>query len=279
MIQTFAPRAAAGVSPILNSTLLTHGTAVHTAGELPELRPRLASVWARTLSASLLRQADDQTVVALAALHQALERVGEQTDGFADWGVLAAPRYLGRAAQAASLERSKVDGPWGVSPHFVPHRSLHSLPGMISLALKAHGPNLGVGGGPGGESEALLAAATFLHADRLPGVWVAFTGWHPEPVFDTQGQVPSDSVCRAVVLALAGRPAEAEGRCLRLRLACRRPEPGGTGRRRPAGEGFTVESLLAALTQDVNYPTTWIWDIEHGAIELDGPGVRGEICR
>lgn len=279
MIQTTSHRAAPSVAPILGSTLLTHGTAVHTVADLPELRSALAAAWSRTLPAPVFRQADDQTILGLAALRQALDRLDNRDDDFADWGVLAAPRYFGRAAHAGILERTKIDGPWGVSPHYVPHRSLHSLPGMISLALRAHGPNLGVGGGPGAESEVMLAAAAWLHGDRLPGVWIVCTGYSPEPVPDPQGQLPPDSVCRAVVLALTTAETETEGRCLRFRMVCRRTERRGASSGQHEGEGFTLESLLTALTRKVDYPTTWIWNIKHGVVELDRPGVRGEMRR
>jgi hypothetical protein len=125
----------------------------------------------------------------------------------------------------------------------------------------------------------LLAAATFLHGDRLPGVWVVLTGWHPEPVPDTQGQVPPDSVCRAVVFGLTSSGAKADGRRVRVCLACRRPGPREACCPLPGGGGFTLESLLAALTQEVDYSTTWIWNTEHGVIEIDRPGVRGELRR
>jgi hypothetical protein len=168
------------------------------------------------LPPSFLKHADEQTVAGLAAAFQAIHDHGLRDTDFTEWGVLGAPRFLGRPAMAAALQRFLAEGAWGVSPHMIPHRSLHALSGTVSQAFKIHGPNFGVGGGPGGTAEALLAAAALLAGDRLPGVWLVLTALEPEQVPDNSGHPLPGS--RAVGLALALAPAGAPRGRLALRV-------------------------------------------------------------
>src|SRR5262249_6770324 len=137
-----------------------------------------------------------------------------------DWGVLAAPRFLGRACLAQALQRFALEGAWGVSPHLIPHRSLHSVSGTVSQALGIHGPNFGVGGGPDSAAEGLLAAAALVAEQRVPGVWLVLTGWDPEPVLDSPG-MPSPN----------GHPREADSSCLAAALALTPPGAAWQGAR------------------------------------------------
>ena len=41
---------------------------------------------------------------------------------FTDWGVIGAPRFMGRAAMAQALQKFDQEGAWGISPHLIPHR-------------------------------------------------------------------------------------------------------------------------------------------------------------
>ena len=155
-----------------------------------------------------LKHTDEQTLVGLAAVFQAIRDYHLLDTCFTEWGVLAAPRFLGRACLAVALQRFALEGAWGVSPHLIPHRSLHSLSGTVSQALGIHGPNFGVGGGPDSASEVLLAAAALLAEGQVPGVWVVLTGWDPEPVLDgpnisANGELrPADSAYVGAALAL-----------------------------------------------------------------------------
>ncbi|MHB1423224.1 MAG: hypothetical protein ACYC3I_08530 [Gemmataceae bacterium] len=173
---------------------------------LPELRRKPGPVPGEPLPTYFLKHADEQTVAALCAVYHAIHEAGLQTTCFRDWGVVAAPLFLGRAAMAAALQRFAVEGAWGVSPHLIPHRSLHSISGTISQALKIHGPNFGVGGGPGGQSEILLAATALLEGKGLPGVWVVLTGLEPELPPDEAGRlVPgTQAVGQALALTRTG---------------------------------------------------------------------------
>jgi hypothetical protein len=217
------------------------------AATLPEYRrqPGPAPV---PVPASLLKHADEQTVAALTAVFHAVADHGLSADGFRDWGVLAAPRFVGRPTMAAALERFLAEGAWGVSPHLIPHRSLHAVSGTISQVLKIQGPNFGVGGGPGGEAEALLTAAAMLHCQRLPGVWAVLTCLDPDAAPDATGQPAAGSDVVGLALALTpprpGRPG------LRLRVvsglrAQRAPAPHGPPS--PFLHLFRIETLLEAL--------------------------------
>ncbi len=119
-------------------------------------------------------------MVGLAAVLRAIREGGLDPLGFGEWAVLAAPRYFGRAAFERAFPTFQEEGAWGISPHLIPAHSLHSPSGTISQALKAQGPNLGVGGTPGGEFEALLFASTLLMTGASPGVWLVLTARESE---------------------------------------------------------------------------------------------------
>src|SRR5262249_28071175 len=110
--------------------------------------------------------------------------------------------FLGRSALAAALPRFAAEGAWAVSPHMIPHRSLHAIAGTVSQALQIHGPNFGVGGGPGAAGEALLAAAALLECQRLPGVWVGPPALDPEPPPEDGGGCAPGTHCAGLALAL-----------------------------------------------------------------------------
>jgi hypothetical protein len=164
--------------------------------------------------------------------------------------VLAAPRFLGRPTMAAALTRFRAEGAWGVSPHLIPHRCLHSLSGTVSQALQVHGPNFGVGGGPGGEAEALRAALALLTGQRLPGVWVVLTRLDPELPPDGSGLPPPGSSCAALALALA--PARPGWAGVRVRLLAGggagpndgNASPGAGPDSRPELDLFHLQTLL-----------------------------------
>jgi len=159
------------------------------------------------LSLPLLKHADDQTVIGLAAVYQAIHHHGLAETDFSEWGVVAAPSYLGRAALAATLQRMAVEGAWGISPHFIPHHSLHAISGTISQFLKIHGPNLGIESTPRGLAEGLTVAATLLATGELPGLWLVFTEYEPElvpadPSSSTANGFAPVPTCIALALAL-----------------------------------------------------------------------------
>ncbi len=189
---------------------------------LAEMRRNPGPVHGEPLPASFLKHADEQTVAGLCSVYQAIEKAGLQACCFRDWGVVAAPRFLGRPTMAAALQRFAAEGAWGVSPHLIPHRSLHSISGTVSQALKIHGPNFGVGGGPGGTIEVLLAATALLEGKRLPGVWMVLTCLDPESPPDEAGRLTPGT--QAVGVALALTPIHPSRSRLRLHLVRGTPD-------------------------------------------------------
>jgi hypothetical protein len=249
------------------------------AGELSALRQKPGGVGGEPLPASFLKHADDQTVAGVAAVLRAIGEHGLGDVSFREWGVVAGSRFMGRTALAAALLRFKAEGAWGISPHLIPHRSLHSLSGTISQALKVHGPNFGSGGGPGGAAEALLTGSALLHGG-LPGVWVVLTGWEPEPVTDDTGRVVNgDGVCNAVALALMA--AALPSPRLTLRVVPASPEA-----RRNGHGGVTLlslEGMVRALAEPAGPRAAVVWHLPSGgrvelvrlpAVGSNGAGVR-----
>jgi hypothetical protein len=190
----------------------------------------------------MLRHADEQSIACVAAVLHAINahRLGHDGPGrFRDWGVVAAPRFIGRDSLARDVPDFKNEGPWGVSPHVIPHRSLHSPSGAVSVALGIHGPNLGAGGGPGHEAEGLLAALSLLWGG-LPGVWLLIS--RIEPLTDTEagkGAIPAGTAAVADAIALV------PGVGLTLTLA---PSGDETSPRTPGpaaqGVPFSLRALL-----------------------------------
>jgi hypothetical protein len=247
-------------------TVAGFGIVRATAAELPALRQKPGRVGAEPLPASFLKHADDQTVAGIAAVLRAIDAGGLADTSFRDWGAVAASRFMGRTSLAAALVKFQAEGAWGISPHLIPHRSLHALSGTVSQALKLHGPNFGSGGGPGGSADALLTAAALLHGSRLPGVWVVLTGWDPEPITDTKGQILTpESVCYAVALGLvAAAPA---GPQLTLRVV----PAAEAGRNGHGGIGLlSLELLVRTLADPAGPPTAVVWQLPTGGrVELE----------
>ena len=105
--------------------------------------------------ASLLRHADDQAVLAAAAvLHAAA--AAPHLGPFADWAVVASPCELGRFGCGSVIEKFHTDGVRGVPPHAIPNLCLHAAAATVSIALAARGPSFGTGGGPGHVADGLL---------------------------------------------------------------------------------------------------------------------------
>jgi len=157
----------------------------------------------KTFSPGSLKNSDDQTVLALATICQAIVSMHRSTASYQDWGVVAAANLFGRSGTFQGLLNFRKEGAWGVSPHIIPHHGLHAVSGTISQALQIHGPNFGIGGGPKAAAEAFLVAATLLSDNTLPGLWVVLSGHEPEclPNMEKVGNLPA-STCLAAALAL-----------------------------------------------------------------------------
>jgi hypothetical protein len=192
-----------------------------------------------------------------------------QDEDFTDWGVLAAPRQVGRLKTTAALTKFHREGVAGVSPLLVPHLSLHSVSGTVSQVLCSHGPNFGASSGPDHVGEGLLAAVAVLSAGGVPGLWLVLSCWAPDPVPDDHGQCANPAVCHGVALALEPLPADSTvGPGLRVW----RGMPG-----QPAGvrSGEKLPSLAAFLAgkggASWTCPLDWGW-----CVELTGTVVPAE---
>jgi hypothetical protein len=175
---------------------------------------------------SILRHSDEQTIAAAHAVGNALIGMDPADKGsIEDWGVLAAPRYLGRSSLVVALNRFRTEGVWGVSPHLIPHFALHSQAGTISLFLGTHGPNLGIGGGQNAATEGLLAALTWLSSGTVPGIWLVISGWAPELVPDEHGEPIEESECQALALALVRANSQEMRRPILRAVSPRKPVP------------------------------------------------------
>jgi hypothetical protein len=186
-----------------------------SAAELPALRKSPGTLGDEPTPNGLLRHADEQTVVGVAAVLKAVRESGLDPSSFGRWSVLAAPRFLGRAKFEASFPQYRAEGAWAVSPHLIPGHSLHSPSGTISQFLHAHGANLGVSGAPGGECEAFLIAATWLEARWADGVWITLTSREPAETGEVAVAEPGDY--QALALALVDSRPGFEGPRLQIR--------------------------------------------------------------
>jgi hypothetical protein len=197
-------------------SLRAFGVVEATAPSLAALRKQPGPAGSLPMPANLLNHAEDQTVAAMAAVLNAIDSGGLHREPFTDWAVVAAACFAGRVPMAAYLDKFRRLGPLSVSPTIIPFMSLHSTSSLISLALRIHGPALGVGGGSGEFAQALLTGLAVQQQDGVPGVWVVMTGWDPEPI-PSGGAAPAQTpVCRAAVLAL--RSAAAGADCSYVRL-------------------------------------------------------------
>jgi hypothetical protein len=157
-----------------------------------------------------LKHADEQTVLAVAAIDRAVQALHLPREHFADWSIVAAPRCIGRLSGAYALDRFAKSGAPGISPHLIPQHSLHSVSGAMSILLGSRQPNFGVGGSGDSLAEGLFASLTIPGA-QPPGVWFIATGWEPEPELDERANIVNEPCCCAIVLALQRAASNSRG--------------------------------------------------------------------
>jgi hypothetical protein len=200
-------RTGAGVSET-HDVLAEAAVAAWASAAIPltgieELRPQPGPIYRKPVGPKTFRFADDLTVAGMAAMLHAIDDFGMHNWTFADWGMVAAPRFAGRMITAMNIVKSKTDPHFSISPHTIPNLCLHSASGAASVAFGIHGPNLGVGGGPGAVPEALVAAMSVLAENRIPGIWVVLAEFNPEPRPDGAGKCVNAVTAHAVAIALA----------------------------------------------------------------------------
>jgi hypothetical protein len=244
--------------------VVAHAHVQFALEEVPLLRQRPGPGAGQSLPANILKHADEQTVAGLAAVLHAMADFDLTATSFDQWGIVAAPCFLGRATLVLSRERYAAEGAWGLSPHFIPHRSQHAVSGTISQVLKIHGPNFGTGGGPGAVREALVGGA--ILAQDNPGVWVVMTGWEPEFIPNAEGRPTGPVICHALALALTGARAAQQGAWLRI-------VPQSAGARNGSDThpvSLPAPTLLELAQALADRPAaSWSWP-EFGCIEWSG---------
>ena len=186
----------------IEARVLTWATVRATQAEIAAWRKHPNPQPPAPLTPSQVKNADEQTLAALWAVSESIGGLERGSVDFSQWGAISAPCYLGRQAIAASCERYKVEGAWGVSPHMIPQRSLHAISGTISQILKMHGPNFGVGNGLGSANDGWITAATLLSENLAPGIWLFLTSHVGEYLPTEAGQPETHPPVEAVALAL-----------------------------------------------------------------------------
>lgn len=186
--------------PEMGSTVLAESTVVACAAvscplaEIESVRSQPGpGAQNRPPLAKVLRNADEQTVVAIAAILKALQSANLDGAEQSRWGVIGGPRFLGRMIISAAVARYYSDPKYSLNPHLIPNYSLHSLSGTASIGLGLGGMNVGVGGGPRNVPETLLTGLSASSEKRWPGLWVLLGEFDPEPIPDDLGN-PTNSV-------------------------------------------------------------------------------------
>ncbi len=226
--------------------------------EIEALRVKPSPSLDRPQVSKTLRNSDEQTVAAVVALLQTVQRRGWQDRSFADWGILGCPRFLGRMIVTCVTSRFFSDPKYSINPHVIPNFCLHSPSGTASVALGMHGRNFGVGGGPVNVPEGLLTALSVMMERRLPGLWLLLTEFDPEPRPDDQGKATNGVYVHAAALAFE---ADSEG-VGELRLVRRDSRP----------DEESVKELARFIRERRAEPWTCVVD-GLGALELaiNGP--------
>src|SRR4051794_27278378 len=201
--------------PTLN--LCGFGTARADLAAIAIMRKSLPAWVPQDTPGHFLKHADEQTVLAVAALDNVIQSSGLAPENYRDWAIIAAPRYIGRISGTTTLARYAKGGGPALSPHLIPQHSLHSISGALSILLSTRQPNFGVGGTDDSLAEGFLAALT-APVDGCGGIWLVSTAWSPEPQIG-DGGCQNGPVCHAVVLALEA--AASSQSCGQLQLRTR----------------------------------------------------------
>jgi hypothetical protein len=198
-----------------SANLLGWGTARADLAAISGLRKKLPAWVPADTPGHFLKHADEQTVLAVAAVDQAICSGELDVKQLQNWSIIAAPRFIGRVAGVGTLARFDRGGGPAISPHVIPQHSLHSISGALSILLSSRQPNFGVGGTGDSLAEGLFSALTFPAADRA-GVLLVATAWEPEPQLDNAGNCVNEPICHAVALALQSVATASD--CGKLRL-------------------------------------------------------------
>jgi hypothetical protein len=207
--------AMSGSNANLMASLIGWGTARADLATIAGMRKKLPAWTPTDTPGHFLKYSDEQTVLAVAAVDQAISSADLDVKQFQNWSIIAAPRFIGRIAGVGTLARFDRGGGPAISPHVIPQHSLHSISGALSILLSSRQPNFGVGGTGDSLAEGLFAALTFPAGNRA-GVLLVATAWEPEPQLDNEGNCTNSPVCHAVTLGLQATAAASDSGNLRL---------------------------------------------------------------
>jgi hypothetical protein len=247
------------------------GTARADLSSVATLRKSLPAWAPKDTPGHFLKHADEQTVLAVAALDNAVQSAGHPISDYRRWVVIAAPRFIGRVAGGATLNRYCRGGGPAISPHLIPQHSLHSISGALSILLATGQPNFGVGGTGNSLVEGLLASISFQNRGSQ-GAWLVATGWDPEPQLDDAGNCCNQPVCYAAALALDS--AAQYGSLGRLRLLTDQQATGSSGAHHWNEDAAGLCRRLAADGEDCSFA----WKLSFGgAIVCDVKKSAGRL--
>jgi hypothetical protein len=275
---------------LVRCQVASHAAVRATPEVLAQWRRVPPPITGQPVPASFVKHAEDQTLAVLAAVYAAIERwraTGrEPAAPFAQWGVIAAGNFFGRGGTASAIQRFAQEGAWGVSPHVIPHQSLHAVSGTVSQLLRVYGPNFGIGGGAQSCHDAFLIAAAMLAEGTIPGLWLLLSGHEREwlPVENSKSAEPACGgagapVCEAAALALIPRSTPCRGEIVEatdsgvyLRIG---PDACGAA----GGGELTLSALVEALLA-VDGPIGGTWRMPGaGWFELEVVTQRAGSCR
>lgn len=159
-----------------------------------------------SLPPRFLRHADEQTVIGMHSIIQAMAADTQDSRDIRNDAVIAATCLGGQPSAARTMIGLRDKGPVAVRPHIVPQCSLHSVASTASVGFGMHGPNFGVGGGPHAPAEGFLLALTLapMLAKTSPSsrIWLVCTGWDQQPCLDAAGILTNDPICRGMTFVL-----------------------------------------------------------------------------
>ena len=189
-------------SPVASLAVASHATVEAPLSQLAALRDQPVPESAPALPGRFLRHCDEQTVVGVRAVLEAIARYPGPRPSFERFGVVGSTCGAGRISAAQTLAKLPAGGGVVVSPHVVPQCSLHALASAVSVGLGMKGPNIGTSGGPHAVSEGLIAAISLMGRQDCEGVWLVVTEWAGELLLDTTGKPTNDPSCRGLAIAI-----------------------------------------------------------------------------
>lgn len=145
---------------------------------------------------------DEQTMVAAEAMFRAIESADWSGRSFEEWGIVAAPQFLGRLRMWSAIERYRTLEVRGASPRHIPTVSQHAVAGTLSVIFQCRGPCFGAGGSQGSLLDGFVNASSLAAGGMAPGFWLAISRWSPEPLPQASDAENAEARCHAAVLAL-----------------------------------------------------------------------------